>query len=72
MELITLPGVYNNEEISSIAVNENYIFLGTKSGLIRLDKMTGIPKNIIMILSKELMIWSLATIYCTLVLMRDL
>ena len=41
LNLLYLSGIYNHENISSLAINKNYIFLGTKSGLIRIEKKTG-------------------------------
>jgi ligand-binding sensor domain-containing protein len=44
-DLLCPPGIYNHEYISSLAINKKYIFLGTNSGLLRLEKKTGISRK---------------------------
>ena len=44
-DLLCPPGIYNHEYISSLAINKKYIFLGTNSGLLRIEKKTGISRK---------------------------
>jgi len=44
-ELVSSSVVYNNKMIYSMAVNDNYLFLGTREGLSRINKRTGLIRN---------------------------
>ena len=53
--LLCPSGIYNHENISSLAINKKYIFLGTNSGLLRLEKRKqGFLENMIMNFLKEI------------------
>ena len=44
-ELVSSSVVYDNKMIYSMSVNDNYLFLGTREGLSRINKRTGLIKN---------------------------
>ena len=44
-ELISSSVVYDNKMIYSMSVNDNYLFLGTRDGLSRINKRTGLIKK---------------------------
>ena len=44
-ELVSSSVVYDNKMIYSMSVNDNYLFLGTREGLSRINKRTGLIRN---------------------------
>ena len=44
-ELVSSSVVYDNKMIYSMSVNENYLFLGTREGLSRINKKTGLIRD---------------------------
>ena len=44
-ELVSSSVVYDNKMIYSMSVNDNYLFLGTREGLSRINKKTGLIRN---------------------------
>ena len=44
-ELISVPGVYGNEMVYSMANNEKFLFLGTTKGLYRINKISGLVRD---------------------------
>ena len=44
-ELVSSSVVYDNKMIYSMSINDNYLFLGTREGLSRINKKTGLIRN---------------------------
>ncbi len=44
-ELVAAPGVYGNEMVYSMANNDRFLFLGTKNGLCRINKKSGLVRD---------------------------
>ena len=44
-ELVSSSVVYDNKMIYSMSINDNYLFLGTRKGLSRINKKTGLIRN---------------------------
>jgi len=44
-ELVSSSVIYDNKMIYSMSVNDNYLFLGTRDGLSRINKRTGLIRN---------------------------
>ena len=44
-DLFYPSGIYNNDQVLSMAINKKFIFLGLDNGLIKIDKRTGFVKE---------------------------
>jgi len=44
-DLIITSGAYRNENVFSMSLNDKFIFLGIESGLIRINKRTGLVRD---------------------------
>ena len=44
-ELVSSSAIYDNNMIYSMSINDNYLFLGTRDGLSRINKRTGLIRN---------------------------